>query len=278
MSKFPNRKPLIFLIIGFWSLGFLLFYLLPAFRGDIEVRPDIYLGPLRIHLYGLTMALGILAGYLVVRKKLLGADDLLTWVVIFGLIGARAYFVIFSWEYFRENLIEIPQFWQGGLAIYGAVLGGFLGSYFYAKRNKIDWLNLINLAVVGLPLGQTIGRFGNFFNQEAFGYPTDLPWKMYVSPASRPLEYLSAQYFHPAFLYEAVWDGLVFLILWKKGGGRRVGLYLILYSLGRFFIESIRVDSFWIWGTRVDQITALVMITIGAALIFLSKKPHENRI
>ncbi len=235
------------------------------------------------NLYGLTLAVAVLGGYIAARKLAprFGVepnqiDDALPWIVFFGFLGARAYYVIFSWSFFGEHLIEIFKIWHGGLSIYGGLLGGVLGAFIYSRRaGRISFLNFADLLAIVTPLAQSLGRWGNFFNHEAFGRPTNLPWAIYIPPEFRPLPYLEEPYFHPAFLYESLWDLGVFLLLLyylreRHKPGILVGSYLILYSLGRFFIEGLRVDSLLINSFRVDQLTALLMMIIGGVILILN--------
>lgn len=269
---------------------FLVFYVIPAFRGELHVQSDIIFGPVRIHLYGLVLAMAIILAWLLGTKLAPSfgltsrqVDEALLWVVIGGFLGARAYFVIFFWDYFRENPQDILAIWKGGLAIYGAIIGGLVGSVWYTRKAGIASWKFLDLVALTLPLAQGIGRWGNFFNQEAFGYPTTLPWRMYVSPAFRPSEYLAAQFFHPTFLYESLWNVGVFLVLLfllseaKSRTGVLLGSYLILYSLGRFFIEGLRLDSFMAGGFRVDQITSLVMMIGGAIILWVISNHGKTR-
>lgn len=275
---------LIFAVI----LVFAVFYFIPAFRGDMIVHPFLNLGILTFRWYGLIAAVALLLGYFAARKVAprLGIEsqkieNMILFAVIFGFVGARFYFVIFSWSYFSHHLGEIIQVWRGGLSWYGGVLGGVLGLYFFARRGKIGFLKLLDLAAVILPLAHSLGRWGNFFNQEAFGLPTSLPWKLYIAPEYRPAEYLQNQYFHPTFLYESLWDFAVFLILLYLSRrspkiGYLSGSYFVFYSLGRFFIEPLRVDSFYFGlGVRIDQIASLLAFAIGFLLIFYSH--HHER-
>lgn len=268
------------------------FYFIPAFRGRITVSPVFHLGSLTVHYYGLIMALAILVSVWLAIKlaprwsvspQVL--ENALPWAVVFGFLGARLYFAAFAWEHFITRPIEVLQIWKGGLSIYGGILGAALGILLYSRKNHLSAGRIFDLAALAAPLGQAIGRFGNFFNEEGFGYPTSLPWRLYISPASRPKDLLAERFFHPAFLYEALWDLLVFLILWKLfkimtrsspavRPGYLFGAYLILYSAGRFFIEGLRLDSFVVSGIRADQATALLMIAGGLAIIIFT---HANK-
>ncbi len=291
---------LISLVVGASLIGF---FFVPAFRGDIAVTSGFYIGPLYLHSYGLLAAVAILACFVVAKRlsPILGftiaeIENLLPWLLIFGFIGARLYFIFFSWDYFRENSSEIIKIWHGGLSIYGGIIGAALGLFIYAKKNSLPAGKLFDLVAATLPLGQALGRFGNFFNEEAFGQPTNLAWKLYISPAHRPAQLLTERYYHPTFLYEALWDMLVFVILWKlfkvmtptsppphegeegtrSRSGFLFGIYLILYSMGRFFIEALRLDSFYWHGLRIDQITALVMISIGLSIVIQAREKMSD--
>lgn len=265
---------------------FIAFYLIPAFRGEIEVASGFTASGLKIRYYGLTLALGVLAGWLVssklAQKSNLDAqkfDNLLLVTVISGLAGARILVVAEHFDYFWQNPAEIYKFWHGGLAIYGGVMGGAAGALAYAKRIKLPVWKTLDALAAGLPLGQAIGRFGNFFNQEAYGPPTDLPWKMFVSPAARPLEHLGQQFFHPVFLYEAAWNFLIFVIVLNMARTRRIarpglifGSYLALYGAGRFFLEFLRLESYFIGEVRFNQLLSVIIFASGCLIIFLSIK------
>lgn len=237
------------------------------------------------NLYGLTLAVAVLVSFLAARKlaprfglSKRDVDDLFPWVVVGGIIGARLYYVFFSWEYFRDHLISIFKIWQGGLSIYGAIIGGAVGALIYTLRQKLDFLKFLDLLAVVAPLGQSLGRWGNYFNKEAFGYPTDLPWGVYIPPSHRPLEYLEKQFFHPTFLYESLWDlGVLLILLYlvrqSPRTGYLAGTYLVLYAIGRFFIEALRLDSFFLHFLRVDQMVSLLAVVSGTVLIFWN---HEK--
>ncbi|HEX9503551.1 MAG TPA: prolipoprotein diacylglyceryl transferase [Patescibacteria group bacterium] len=258
------------------------FIFIPAFMGRLELNPIIALGSFSFRWYGLILAGAILSSYFVARKNAWkfgistnDVDDYSFWVAIVGFLGARIYYVLFNYSYFSQHLAEIYRVWHGGLSIYGAILSGLVFSYFYSKKKAYSFWQLFDLVALSLPLGQAIGRIGNFVNQEAFGLPTELPWKMYVAPQYRPSQFASSSFFHPTFLYEALFDLAVFFILYKLLGKVKTGnlglAYLVIYSLGRFFIESIRLDSFFISGFRVDQVVAFLII-IAAGYIALRRQ------
>lgn len=278
----------------YWVIGTIIavlliyFVFIPAFAGRVLINPSFSMGFLEIRWYGVILAAAILAGYLVARQNSwrfgissTDIDDFSFWAVIAGIIGARLYYVIFSYDYFSQNPGEIYKIWRGGLSIYGALIAGIIFAYFYVRRKAYSFWQLFDLLALGLPLSQAIGRLGNFVNQEAFGLPTNLPWEMYVAPRFRPQEFSQAQFFHPTFLYEAIWNIIVFLILYRLVGRAKSGVigwtYLLLYSLGRFFIEAIRLDSFFIYGFRVDQVMALVLVIVSGSVI-LSKQREIKKI
>jgi phosphatidylglycerol:prolipoprotein diacylglycerol transferase len=241
------------------------------------------IGPLTIRWYGLLIAAAVLIGvslsqYLAKRRHinpdLLG--DLAIWLVVGAIPAARLYYVLFEWSNYAQNPERIVAIWQGGIAIHGAILGGLLAALIFARIKKISFWQLADLVAPSLILGQAIGRWGNFFNSEAFGGPTNLPWKLYIPPEHRPPEYVNFAYFHPTFLYESLWDLIVFgllLSLFFRGlqdkSRLKVGtlflVYLIAYSLGRFWIEGLRTDSLMLGPLRIAQIVSLVGISLGVA-------------
>src|ERR687886_722817 len=224
------------------------------------------LGPFALRYYGLCIALGIAAATWLTARELTrkGYDsamaiDSLFFVVPLGFIGARAYHVITDYDlYANDPIPRIFEVWNGGLGIYGAVAGGFLGVLLFSRFRGISPLIFADAAAPGLVLAQAIGRWGNYFNQELFGRPSDLPWAIRIAPENRPAGFADAASFHPTFLYESIWDLIVCLILlWVarrfanslKNGDIAV-LYVSLYSFGRFFVEALRIDpAFLIGGT-----------------------------
>lgn len=244
--------------------------------GDIAIQ----LGPINIYWYGIFMAiafcLGLFACYKIAQSYYPQTDldklsDLAFYILLGAIIGARLYFVGFNWDYFQLNLEEIPMLWHGGISIHGAIIGGFIfGSSYVKKHNLSLWL-YADIIAYGLPIGQAIGRWGNFFNSEAFGKPTDLPWKLYIPQVHRPMTMEEFEYFHPTFLYESLWNIGVFLVLFfilkdkfKNKCGGIFFSYLILYSIGRILIEAIRIDSIYNpLGLPIAIWASIVMIIIG---------------
>jgi len=250
-----------------------------ASPGPILVK----IGPLTIRWYGLLIATAVLLGvslsqYLAKRRHinpdLLG--DLVIWLVVASIPAARLYYVLFEWSEYAQHPEQIIAIWQGGIAIHGAILGGTVAALIFARVKQISFWQLADLVAPSLILGQAIGRWGNFFNSEAFGDPTNLPWKLFIPPDHRPPEYANFAYFHPTFLYESLWNLMVFGLLLTlffrglKGKPRlKVGtlflVYLVAYSLGRLWIEGLRTDSLMLGPLRIAQVVSLVGISIGLA-------------
>lgn len=243
----------------------------------------VKLGPLTVRWYGLLIATAVLVGvtlsqYLAKRRHinpdLLG--DLAIWLVIGAIPAARLYYVLFEWSEYAQHPERIIAIWQGGIAIHGAILGGIVATLIFSRLKQVSFWQLADLVAPSLILGQALGRWGNFFNSEAFGRPTDLPWKLFIPPDRRPPEYANFAYFHPTFLYESLWDLMVFGLLLTlffrglKGQPRlKVGtlsmVYLVTYSLGRLWIEGLRTDSLMLGPLRIAQVVSLVEISLGLA-------------
>ena len=239
----------------------------------------LQLGPLTIRWYGIlmatAMAVGLWLAYREAKRRGTDPEDLLKTselALLGGLIGARLYYVAFNWEYYSQFPFKIIAVWEGGLAIHGGLLGGLLLGGSYAWWKRLPLVRYLDIVAPSLVLGQAIGRWGNFFNEEAFGTPTALPWKLYISPRQRPLEYVQAEYFHPAFLYESVWDFVVFSLLMfvlrhrlERARGSLSLAYLGLYSIGRLIVEGLRTDSLMLGPIRVAQLVS--GIGIAAAIV-----------
>lgn len=244
------------------------------------------IGPLAIRWYGLLIASAVLIGvilsqYLAKRRginpDLLG--DLVIWLVIGALLGARLYYVIFQWSEYARHPEDIVAIWKGGIAIHGAILGGIITTILFARTEKVSVWQLLDLVVPSLALGQAIGRWGNFFNSEAFGSPTNLLWKLFIPPSSRPPEYLAVEFFHPTFLYESLWNLSIFALLmylfsWgiRHRDRLKVGtltlVYFITYSLGRFWIEGLRTDSLMLGPLKMAQFISLLLVVLGIGGLF----------
>ncbi len=246
-------------------------------------------GPFALRWYGLFIALGIaVATWMAVRElNRRGYDgamalDALFFVVPLGFIGARIYHVITDYDLYDGNphsfFPGVFEVWNGGLGIYGAVIGGFLGLLIFARLRGISALAFADAVAPGLVLAQAIGRFGNYFNQELFGRPSDLPWAIEIAPQNRPPQFNDAVSFHPTFLYESIWDVLVCLVLLfvarrfanSLKNGDIMLLYVCLYSVGRFFVETLRVDpAFLIGDFRGNLFVASILALTFALILFL---------
>jgi prolipoprotein diacylglyceryl transferase len=252
-------------------------------------------GPIQIRWYGLLLAIGVLVGSAIARRELrrrsLDPDlayAVALWVVPFGLVGARLYHVATDWSArFAGHWERIPEVWEGGLGIYGAILGGMLGAAIAARRYGISLPVLLDCIAPGTAIAQALGRFGNYFNQELFGGPTRLPWGLEISVQNRPPGYEQYATFQPTFLYESLWCLLVAAVVlyvsrrwWTRlAGGALLCLYLSLYSFGRFFIEGLRIDpAHHIGSLRLNQVVAaIVFVVAGAAFIQLVRRGGPPR-
>lgn len=249
------------------------------------------IGGYEVHWYGIIIAFGFMLAVLYGGRmaykwhmSLDGMTDVLIWGTIFGVICARAYYVIFEWEYYSNHLAEIPQIWNGGIAIYGGIIGALIGAAIGCKIGKIDFLNLLDLGALGLLIGQGIGRWGNFFNQEAFGTNTDTAlfrmWSVKIRDtlelsaadlAEKGIEVNPDMPVHPTFLYESVWCILGFFILnyivhrHRSFKSEIFALYGVWYGLERMIVEGMRTDSLYIGGTtiRVSQLLSAVIVAVS---------------
>jgi len=247
-----------------------------------------------IYWYGIIIAFAFLSAVLLglksCRKFDLEPDNILDLVICAApaaFIGARLYYVIFSWDQYKDNLIDIFKIRDGGLAIYGAVIAAILVAWIYSRKKKISPLHLIDFGVPYLLLGQAIGRWGNFTNQEAFGTQTTLPWRMngsridsYLNSLPEKLD-LSKWGVHPTFLYESLWDFAVFLFLIyyrkkKKFEGEVLCLYLIMYGVGRFLIEGLRTDSLYLGSFRVSQLLSVLLAIVFTVLLIIGRKKRNK--
>ena len=243
-----------------------------------------------IYWYGILIMLGVIlaVAYASARSRQFGIrqDDLydaVLFAVPLGIVCARIYYVIFEWEQYKDNLSEIFATWHGGLAIYGGIIGGIIVIVVLCKVKKIYVMDMLDLFASAVPIGQILGRWGNFFNCEAYGSSTTLPWRMVTG---KTLEEAGTAGNHPTFFYESAWNLIGFIILYfsskkRKYHGEILLLYLGWYGLGRFFIEGLRTDSLYLWGTgiRVSQVVALICIIIGlGGFLFNRKMPFLQEI
>lgn len=264
----------------------------------------------RIAIYGIVISLAILTGYFVAQfqaKRTGQSNDLYLdfaiYLIIFSILGARIYYVIFSWDYYKNDLIQIFNLRAGGLAIYGGILAGFITTFIFAKVKKQSFLEMGDTVVAGLALGQAIGRWGNFFNREAFGKYTDSFFAMQLkttevsqSVLAKNQEYLDnlktisgEKYIqvHPTFLYESIGSILIAILILlltkkKKKNGQLLGIYMIGYGLLRFFIEGLRTDQLLLWNTNIaiSQIVSIIAVIGGVVIetvLFIKiKKDNKN--
>ena len=262
-------------------------YTLISFPGlGLELYPPstIQLGPLTIHFYGLIIAVGMLLAVLYASKRSkefgLKEDDLIDgvlWVTPFAIICARLYYCIFEWDQYASNPISILYIWNGGLAIYGGVLGAVIGLSVFCKVRKIKATAMMDVVALGLLIGQSVGRWGNFMNREAFGAPTDSFLRMGLYNTATG----AVEYYHPTFLYESLWNFVGFLLLHflskkRKYDGQVALGYVAWYGLGRASIEGLRMDSLY-WGPfRVSQVLAGVScVAAVAVLLWQGFRPHD---
>lgn len=252
----------------------------------IELNPGrvLTIGPLNIHYYGLIIAFGLVLAVIYAGRRCrqfgFTQDDLLDgvlWVTPFAILCARAYYCIFEWEQYADNPISVLYIWNGGLAIYGGVLGAIVGILVFCRVKKLKTAAVLDLVALGFLIGQGIGRWGNFFNREAFGAPTDSFLRMGLLDAATG----EVTYYHPTFLYESLWNLAGFVLLHflskkRKYDGQIALGYAAWYGLGRAFIEGLRMDSLY-WGQfRVSQVLAAVScLAAVAALLALSFRPHS---
>ena len=252
----------------------------------LEMNPPrtFSLGPLTIHLYGIAIGLGLILAviYACRRSKEFGLkeDDILDgvlWITPFAIICARIYYVAFSWKDYADNPLSVFAIWEGGIAIYGSVIGAVIGVIVLCKVKKLKIATVLDITLLGFFIGQILGRWGNFFNREAFGAATDSFFRMGLYNTVTG----SWEYYHPTFLYESVWNLVGFILLHflskrRKYDGQIALGYCAWYGLGRCFIEGLRVDSLY-WGPfRVSQVLAgLTCVAASAILLWQSFQPHD---
>ena len=253
------------------------------FAGNLILPQSFILGPITIHYYGIVMAAAAAAGFYLALKRAAEyrinskeAEDLIFWLIIGGFVGARLYHVLSLFGYYSAHPAEIIQVWNGGLSIYGAIIGGFLtlGLHQRLSTKHLALSTLLDWLTPSLLIGQIIGRFGNLFNYEAFGYPTSLPWKMFVPPQFRPFDYHQFNFFHPFFLYEAAGNAIILFLILKiikpKAPGCLFFSYLLLYNILRFALEFLRLDSTFAYGIRINAVISLLLLPISiSALLYL---------
>lgn len=255
-----------------------------------------YLGPVPIRGYALSIILGIVFAIWLGERRWVArggragdVSDLAIWAIPFGLVGGRLYHVITDWQlYFGEgeNPVTALYVWRGGLGIWGAIALGIVGIWIGARLRGIKLLPLLDALAPGVLVAQALGRWGNWFNQELYGRPTDLPWGLEIDVANRPSQYLDVATFHPAFLYECLWNlGAFAVLVWldrrfRLGHGRVAALYVMLYTAGRGWIENLRIDDVQmndVLGLRLNVWTSIVLFVLAAIYFVVSARRHPGR-
>lgn len=247
----------------------------------------INLGIIEIRWYSVLILLGFILGYYLVIKKCKQENidktlisDLCFYLIIVSILGARIYYCIFEWKYYINNPIDIIKIWEGGLAIHGGVIAGIIFIYFYTKKKKLGFLKLLDIFAPSLVLGQAIGRWGNFFNGEAYGPITTFEnlKNLHIPRFIIDGMYIGGNYHVPTFFYESIGCLIVFIILiiLRNKKSTKIGIitsiYFILYGLVRFFIEGLRTDSLMLLNIKVAQLISIIMILIGIYIIIKSLK------
>lgn len=245
------------------------------------------LGIIEIRWYSVTMFLAMLiGGYLFMneaKKFSMTEDDLINlifWLIPISLLGARLYYVAFNWTYYSQNLIEIVEVWKGGLAIHGGMLFGLIYLLLYAHKHHMSAIRLLDIAVVSLLIGQAIGRWGNFFNSEAYGPATTLEFLQGLHLPQFIIDgmYINGTYYQPTFLYESLWCFIGFIIaLFSRKRkylklGELTSFYFVWYGIGRFFIEGLRTDSLMLGSLKMAQLVSIAMIIIGILMFIIVKR------
>ncbi len=259
-------------VIGFPGLG------IELHINEIAIPIPFLNGGIRW--YALLITTGILLALWICGKELKRQGEnpehlynLVLWALPVAIIGARIYYVLFSWQEYKDNLISVFYIWEGGIAVYGAVIAAFMVAVLYCRKNKLSLWKYFDIGAYGFLIGQIIGRWGNFVNGEAYGTATNLPWRMLVN----------GQMVHPTFLYESLWNFVGFLYIWltrkKKGfDGRAISLYMIWYGIGRFWVEGLRIDSLMLGNLRVSQLVSIILIILGVCLYVSRKRKHKEHV
>lgn len=284
------KKRVVLISVAAASAVVLFFFLRAVFSGELILNPVIVegIGPFSIRWYGVMIATAIIVAYILGRhqglKEGIEEDYMIEAVfigIIFGVLGARIYYVVFNYEIYRGDFWSIFRTWDGGLAIHGAFFAALLVTFFYVtfrKKANLKFLQATDIFTAVLPLAQAIGRWGNFMNYEAYGSPTDLPWKMFVPLRYRMPGYYEFEYFHPTFLYESMANVAIFAVLYwylgkRKNYGEVTALYMVFYSIVRFFVEGLRLDSLYIGQTdiRTAKAVSVILLIAGIVLFIFSR-------
>lgn len=265
------------------AFALLVYLLYEIFQGKMIAPQAIHIGSFPIRYFGIVLAIGVFAAFNLAMKRSSAyklpkdkAEDIIFWVIVGGFIGARLYHVLSSLPYYLQNPGSILMVWHGGLSIIGSLLGGLVTLYLKAGRDNKTLLSYLDWLAPSVVLGQIIGRFADLFNYELFGYPTNLPWKMFVPEMFRPQAYANYNFFHPLFLYESLGNALILWILLKKvkptNPGRVFFVYLFAYGILRFLLEFLRIDSVFVGAFRLNALVSLVFIISSLVYFYFSKR------
>jgi phosphatidylglycerol:prolipoprotein diacylglycerol transferase len=267
-----------------------------------DIPLPFHLQPFHIYFYGILIMLGVIAaaflGQFEAKRRGMNPDfiwDALFWVVLAGIVGARLWHVFtpppsmveqgITTKWYLTHPLDMINIRNGGLGIPGAVIGGGLALWVFCRRKKISFLTWADVVVPGVALAQAIGRWGNFFNQELYGKPTNLPWKLYIDPLHRVPGFENYDYFHPLFLYESLWNLLNMVLLiwatrrfekWLKPGDIFLA-YMIMYAIGRFSLEFLRLDASRVGGINFNQTFMIVVALVAGAFLFLNHRLRRDK-
>ncbi len=275
-----------FLLIAIFSIA-------KVFSDEIRLNPILLnFGVVQITWYAFLICIGMLLATLIgesrAKKEKVNIDEFYSLVIfgiIFGVIGARLYYVLFNLDYFLADPIHIFFIFEGGLAIHGGILGGILSTFVFLKVKKnstIKFLQATDFFTLVVPLAQAIGRWGNFFNYEAYGKPTSLPWKMYIPLENRFFDFRNFEYYHPTFLYESFFNLLLFIfLLWyvdnkRKSFGEITFLYMIFYFSFRSILEMLRLDNLMLGDYRINVIMSILIAIFSLFMFFKMKKSFKG--
>ena len=252
---------------------------------------DFHIGPLRVTFYGILVMTGVVVAWLIVKHRygarggdVAVAERIVIRIVIWGFIGARIAYISTHLSRFADEWWKVIAVWEGGIAIYGGLTAGAIALVYYVRKWDASLPDFLDSVAPAVPAAQAIGRWGNYFNQELFGTPTDLPWGLEIDPQNRPAAYPDAETFHPTFLYESLLNvGLVFLIIWAGNRfpslrGRLIGIYFMGYGLIRFLMELIRTDTtFRFWGLSRNGWVSIGFILLGAIVLWWKRVKVEEK-
>ncbi|WP_432360590.1 prolipoprotein diacylglyceryl transferase [Sporosarcina sp. UB5] len=259
----------------------------------LAIDPTAFsIGPIDIRWYGILITTGIILAFIVVQKEMVKRGmhpdfltDLLIWAVPISILSARIYYVLFYRDSYKDNPIDAIKIWEGGIAIHGALIGAFLTTYFYTKRRGISFWKVVDIAVPGILIGQIIGRWGNFVNQEAHGGPVSQSFleNTWIPDWIMNQMTINGVTYHPTFLYESLWNvvGLIIILLLRKvrlKRGEMFFFYLTWYSIGRFFIEGMRTDSLYGGDLRAAQIVSIIAILFSVSLFIWRRFIKEVKV